>query len=808
MAQACSITTEELSTRTPFSWLAPSIVAQILKEGRFVELRPGQRFSQIARDTNGESYGFVLDGQVAVVLVSSGPKRPDDKAEVRGQDMEFVGSFGPGDLFSDGFLDIAPRENGPALDCMAATKVTLLAVPATVLSRILRDQQDWASRLFQTVTDSRRRFLANQEPSRRVVQDFFLRRGYGSSRRIRVAEMSRCLDCDKCEKACAERHGHKRMTRAYAHLGRLAFHKFCVNCMEHACLAACPFGAMVVTQAGEIQITKDCTGCGACARKCPFAAIEIVDVSYTAADFPCSVPATDPNGQTAVAGLFAVGDICGPRPTKVAVEEARRAVDAMRPQTLAGAGGRSVFDAVIVGAGVAGLAAAERCQERQLNFLVVEKNPQLSAKARRRSSAIPILAGTEIKAVAVSADGLLRVEGTQGSHVARNVLVCTGKPEPGCPSLLTHAGVPMIEPGTAEMEAYIAGRGTHPVAIKCDNCAGYPDRACLRACPTSSMVELTAQELFLERGPDARQTASFSPVAFVEGVAEQRARARHHRVGYAIFSWLLILVLIGIGIECYLRRALPEYSVEGMARVWLGAPDSIWYKSGRGFGHGLGYVGTAFMLLTLLYPLRTRCGVLKSWGAQSTWLRVHMWVGFIGATLVTYHAAFELDRWVALACYSMWLVVLSGAIGRYLYGMLRSGIGLVEFERNALWIAVTTGTVSRTLGTRWLRLITPGTDKPGPIATELFVMLWHELRDFAVVLWLRLAGLSHLSDREARRQSVQLFSALASYRRSRRYLESARRLVRPWNWVHIILTITMFVLAGFHIAYGFMYKAV
>jgi hypothetical protein len=201
-------------------------------------------------------------------------------------------------------------------------------------------------------------------------------------------------------------------------------------------------------------------------------------------------------------------------------------------------------------------------------------------------------------------------------------------------------------------------------------------------------------------------------------------------------------------------------------------------------------------------------GVLKSWGVQSTWLTVHLWVGFIGATLVTYHAAFKLDRWVALTCYAMWAVVLSGAVGRYLYGMVHSGIGLVEFEGDALSYSTAWRAATRNLGARSVRLLAAEAQKPGPIYVELFVMLWHEVRDLAILLWLRFAGLSHLESRRARRETLQYLSDLASHRRARRYLESAKRLLRYWNWVHILLTIAMFVLAGFHIAYGFMYKAV
>ena len=55
---------------------------------------------------------------------------------------------------------------------------------------------------------------------------------------------------------------------------------------------------------------------------------------------------------------------------------------------------------------------------------------------------------------------------------------------------------------------------------------------------------------------------------------------------------------------------------------------------------------------------------------------------------------------------------------------------------------------------------------------------------------------------------IRLFSEVVACRRSCRSLESARQLARHWNWVHIVLTITMLVLAGFHITCGFIYEAV
>jgi hypothetical protein len=87
-------------------------------------------------------------------------------------------------------------------------------------------------------------------------------------------------------------------------------------------------------------------------------------------------------------------------------------------------------------------------------------------------------------------------------------------------------------------------------------------------------------------------------------------------------------------------------------------------------------------------------------------------------------------------------------------------------------------------------------------------MLWHEIRDQAALLWLRLFGARHIAEGSERRESVRSLARWAANRRRSSYYQSAQAMLRHWNIIHIVLTIAMFVLAGIHIVYGFMYKAV
>jgi hypothetical protein len=76
------------------------------------------------------------------------------------------------------------------------------------------------------------------------------------------------------------------------------------------------------------------------------------------------------------------------------------------------------------------------------------------------------------------------------------------------------------------------------------------------------------------------------------------------------------------------------------------------------------------MLLIFLYSLRKHSARLQKIGTQAQWLKVHIFLGIVGPILVTFHTSGKLNGVVAIAFYSMWAMVLSGAFGRYLYAKI------------------------------------------------------------------------------------------------------------------------------------------
>jgi hypothetical protein len=96
--------------------------------------------------------------------------------------------------------------------------------------------------------------------------------------------------------------------------------------------------------------------------------------------------------------------------------------------------------------------------------------------------------------------------------------------------------------------------------------------------------------------------------------------------------------------------------------------EGYWrFKPGGSIGQPLGVVGSAMMLLLLLYSVRKRVGVFRRLGPLSRWLDIHIFLGSVGPLFVILHSSFKVQGLVALSFWSMIAVALSGVLGRYLY---------------------------------------------------------------------------------------------------------------------------------------------
>ena len=162
--------------------------------------------------------------------------------------------------------------------------------------------------------------------------------------------------------------------------------------------------------------------------------------------------------------------------------------------------------------------------------------------------------------------------------------------------------------------------------------------------------------------------------------------ARSVAVGIA-----LLLVAIAIWGERYYTAPLAG-RVRDARHEWLRPSGTI--------GQTLGLTALALFLFLWLYPLRKRLGRVPALGSVPRWLDVHVVAGMLVPAVAAVHAGFRFTGLIGLGYAAMFIVCLSGFVGRYLYVHIprgKNGLALTleevaaERRRLVLEIAAETG---------------------------------------------------------------------------------------------------------------------
>jgi thioredoxin reductase/Pyruvate/2-oxoacid:ferredoxin oxidoreductase delta subunit len=176
------------------------------------------------------------------------------------------------------------------------------------------------------------------------------------------------------------------------------------------CVDACPEKNVIGLVAGRaVLLTPSaCVGHGECMEACPVKAVEMV---FGTKDHGVQVPELDEDLQTRLPGVYVAGEATGISLIRNAVRMGRQAALAVIESGRRGAG--EALDALIIGAGPAGLSAALALQTRGLRVQVVERDVPLSTlrsfpKGKRVQTGTLELAGRpRIRSAAMSKEQLL-----------------------------------------------------------------------------------------------------------------------------------------------------------------------------------------------------------------------------------------------------------------------------------------------------------------------------------------------------------------------------------------------------------------
>lgn len=373
------------------------------------------------------------------------------------------------------------------------------------------------------------------------------------------------------------------------------------------------------------------------------------------------------------------------------------------------------------------------------------------------------------------------------------------------------------------------------VANKCDHCMNYGEQACISACPTGSLIEINAYELFRERAPAAvalaragydrdiqmRHEEILPAEPFTKGVGVRdagMAKVRRGRLapvlfwGIALAAWFLALA------EILLRVYKPTSSLQYVLLRQDGlepviAQLKVGFRAGSDLAVDCGYIGAGLMLLAILYTPLRRIRGFRRMASNTMWFDFHLMAGTMGPMFIVLHSALKLDNWVSAAFWSMIIVVVSGVVGRYLYtqvpdllngreleeldhqrafGHLRAQFPQGAYEADQLLAhhrarATHVAQHARLVGTFWW-IMMEDLRRPGR--------------------WLRRRRRFRRADvpRKVGRELAQRVGRMMLIERRRVLVPRAQMLLHTWKKVHVPFSVIMAGIAVVHIWLAFQFS--
>lgn len=354
------------------------------------------------------------------------------------------------------------------------------------------------------------------------------------------------------------------------------------------------------------------------------------------------------------------------------------------------------------------------------------------------------------------------------------------------------------------------------IADKCDHCAGHAEQACVSACPTGALIEISPVSLFRERPePPTGRKAPLEVLParpFIEGIAVRdsgTARVRARRLSWLL--WMLGLVAFAaVSAEVVLRLYAPRWSVSYLGYLADGvepaiAEMNVSYLAGSKLALTCGYLGTALMVLSMSYVLQRRFGWFHKTATNQFWLDVHLMTGVVGPLFIVLHSALRLSTWVSVPFWSMVAVVLSGVLGRYLYTLVpalsnRHELQILELRREITELAKDYPAAAD----RAYELLSAESERSARsweigLITLLLWVLFDDLRR----IWTRgrdRRALRQLAPRRIARRIARRVDRVVFLERRQELAPRSKALLKAWKRVHIPFSVLLLVTMVAHIA--------
>ena len=267
------------------------------------------------------------------------------------------------------------------------------------------------------------------------------------------------------------------------------------------------------------------------------------------------------------------------------------------------------------------------------------------------------------------------------------------------------------------------------------------------------------------------------------------------------------LAVVGVAILVFLGVAGGRYyTLPDLLRYR--SPQHALMKPSGSWGHGIGILATAVMLLNFVYPIRKRARWLKRRGSIAPWLRFHVFVGILTPPVILFHSAFRWGNPLATATYvSLVVVVVTGLCGRFIYGLFRvdaeDGKRAAELRGRLQPVLAALGSLpglemdlERSAALAQLSALA---EAPGAMPASLGQLLWR----MPAAAWTLRRTIRQLEAWFVDGRAFPAFRAQLIDLRRRdvklRFHRGFKRLMHGWRIFHVTLSLVLLGLIGAHI---------
>jgi Fe-S-cluster-containing dehydrogenase component/CRP-like cAMP-binding protein len=237
----------------------------------------------------------------------------DDKLHVKAY-------LGRGDVVGDAELALAESRRTSAVATGASFVIAIERRAFLGVAERHPALLDELRRVVEKGEDNQLAIRAGVNTTQHVFKDLYRLQ---VARSLLVIDQNACVRCGHCASSCASVHddnvsrlvrrGDKVVTQLEgAGQVPLLVPNSCQHCENPACMPDCPTGAIGRDPRGEVFIREDlCTGCGACAKGCPWDNIQMAPRARSSPGAPA--PAPDATGVGTSAEVAVKCDLCHDR---------------------------------------------------------------------------------------------------------------------------------------------------------------------------------------------------------------------------------------------------------------------------------------------------------------------------------------------------------------------------------------------------------------------------------------------------------------------------------------------------------------